>query len=115
MNQALTPVDIDFSAQTRHLHVDHVVDRCGAARLLPDVVREHLARDDVPLVTKEILQELELASSNFQDSPAARNTPCHDVEVEIAGVQSKDLGRAATPQQCANASEELRGANGLTR
>jgi hypothetical protein len=42
------------------------------------------------------------------DSPAARDTPCHDVELEVAGFQSKDLCRATAPQQCADAGEELR-------
>ena len=37
-----------FASKPRHLHVDDVVERRRAARLLPDIPREHFARHEMP-------------------------------------------------------------------
>ena len=43
VNRSLTSVDVNLPSPANHLDIDEAVDGRGATRLLPDVVREHLA------------------------------------------------------------------------
>jgi hypothetical protein len=63
------PSTSTFLRKRRYLDVDDVVDRRGAAWLLLDIVREHLAGYHMPLMPRQILQELELASGDIHDLP----------------------------------------------
>src|SRR5437867_123229 len=91
MNQPRAALDIDLPAQTRHLHVDHVVDRRRPARLLPDLPRQHVARHEVPVMPQQILEQFELANGQIERPIAAYRPARHEVELEIGGLQSKHL------------------------
>ena len=54
MNQLDRIVDVHLAAQPGDVHIDHVVERRRPRRLLPDVAGERLARNDLPLVAKEV-------------------------------------------------------------
>ena len=44
VEQFTRSVSIHFPAQPGHLHIDHIIERCIAGRLLPDIAGEHFAR-----------------------------------------------------------------------
>src|SRR5262249_47443632 len=91
MYQPRRAVDIDFLTQPRHLHVDDVVERRGAARLLPHIAREHLTRDEVPLVPQEVFEQLELAAGQIDHVIAPHHAARDEIEFQIRGLQSKRL------------------------
>src|SRR5438067_7774483 len=83
VNEPRMPFDIDFLPQASDLHIDHVVERGRASWLFPDLARQHLARDEVALMPKEVFEELELAGRQIERPFAADGAPCHEVQFEV--------------------------------
>ena len=48
LDQSRVAIGIDLSPESRHLHVDDVVDGRRTTRLLPDVVCQHLRETTWP-------------------------------------------------------------------
>src|SRR5262249_55865278 len=105
MNEPLT-FPIDFLSQSSHLHVDHVVDRSRPARLLPDVVCQHLAGNKMALMPKQVLQEIEFAGRQIEYAVASCGVACHEVQLQVRSFQPKDVGRPAAAQERANTGEQ---------
>ena len=109
MNQACVAVEIDLLAQARHLHVDDVVERRRSPRLLPDVAGEHFPRDEMALMPEQILEQIELARRSARSADHHEPTRARDeIDLEVGGLQSKDVRRPATTQQRADAREQFR-------
>src|SRR5919198_162756 len=80
VNEPRPSFAVDLFPKTRHLNINHVVERGRAAWLFPHFARKHLARDERPLMPKQVLEELELANRQVQVSTAADSAPRHHVE-----------------------------------
>src|ERR1700738_3133318 len=61
LNERGRPATIDFPAQVRDVHVDDIVERRCAADLVPNVLGEHLARDDLSGLAHQVSQQIEFA------------------------------------------------------
>src|SRR5262249_32672971 len=108
VDQPSAALDVNLLAQTRHLHVDHIVDWCRPSRLFPDLSREHFARDEVTLMAEQILEELELATGEVERPVTANRPPRDDIELQVRDFQAKDVRWASPPEQGSNTSQELR-------
>src|SRR4029079_19346989 len=58
LNQFDGGVGVHLPAEPRDVHVDHVVERRGSVRFLPDVASERTARHHLPLVPEQIFEQL---------------------------------------------------------
>src|SRR5262249_33590107 len=108
VNQPRTPLRIDFSSETRHLHVDHVVQRGSAAGLSPDFSRQHFARHEVPLVPQQVFEQLKFAHGEVQQTSAADRPTCHEMQLEVSGCEPENLDWSATTYQRADTRKQLR-------
>src|SRR5437763_323248 len=91
MNQTRAAVHVHFLAKPRHLDVDDVVDRRGSMRLLPDLPRQHLTRDQMALMPQQIIEQLELADGEIEDAGTTRRVPRHEVQLQVRGLQPQHL------------------------
>lgn len=108
MDQPAIAVAIDLSAQSRHLHVDDVVDRRRAPRLLPDIDRQHLARDHVSLMPQQILEQLELSRRQFKRASTSQGTTRYEVDLQVRCFETQNVGRTPTSHQRPNARQQFR-------
>src|SRR5262245_61907698 len=113
MNQLDGVIDVDLPAKAGDLDVDDVVERNGVGGLLPDVPGERGARDDLPLVAEQELEQLELAGRQVHRAPAARDAPLHQIQLEIRVAQTHWIGRTPAAAQRADPGEELGEGEGL--
>jgi len=60
------------------------------------------------LMSKQILQQLEFARGQIEQSLTARGAARHEVQLQVGSLQTKDIGRPATAKQGANPREQLR-------
>src|ERR1700738_1500278 len=58
LNERCRPATIDFSAQVRDVHVDDIIERRCAADLAPNVLGEHLARNDLCGLAHQVSQQI---------------------------------------------------------
>src|SRR5207245_690891 len=98
---------VNLLTQAGHLHVDHVVERRGPARLLPDLARQHLPRYEVALMTEQVFQELEFPRSQVEQPVASRRATGDEVHFQIGRLQPEYFRRTTAPQQGADAGEQL--------
>ena len=117
VNQAGGAVaDRPSCAKPRHLHVDDVVERRRAARLLPDLAREHFARHQVALMPQQVLEQLELArrsarAAGRRGRRAARPGPAPDRPPSVATTSDGRPRRSSARIRASSSGS----ANGLTR
>ena len=64
-------------------------------------------------MTKQILEEIELACGQIQGPPVACRTTRNEVDLQIGRLQPQDVGGAAAAQQRADPGEELRQGEGF--
>ena len=89
------------------MDIDDVVQGRVAARFFPDIARQHLAGDNVALMTHQVLKKLELARGQVQRLAAARNGTADHVHFEIPDSQSRaGLGDSSAAER-PDASEQL--------
>src|SRR5262249_40996830 len=91
VNQPRGAERIDLLAQPGHLHVDHVVEGSGAARLFPRFTGKHLPRDEVALIPQQVLQQLELPDRQVERSVTPRGPARDEIEFQIGRLESKNL------------------------
>ena len=60
------------------------------------------------LVPQQILEQIELAAGQLDRPITANHAARDEVDLEIGGLESKDVGRASTTQQRANARQQFR-------
>ena len=109
-------VEIDFASKPRHLHVDDVVERRRAARLLPDIARQHLARHEMPLMAQQVLEQLELAAGQVDRAVATDDSPCDEVHFEVGRPSAEGRPTDGPRRSSARIRASSSGsANGLTR
>jgi hypothetical protein len=97
---------IDLAPQMRDVHIDYVVERCYAMDLMPYILGEHVSCDRLPLMTREIAEEVEFFRC---ERDLACATPCSalrliDHEIAHAPVQRVGLG---PPYQSPHTRREL--------
>src|SRR5262245_13005218 len=98
-------VAVDLSTKACHLHVDDIVERRRAPRLLPHIPRQHFAGDEMALMPDEILEQIELAAGELDRTVPAKDGTRDDIDLQIAGLQPQDLGRPTATQERSDASE----------
>src|SRR5258708_12154959 len=89
--------EIDLATDSRHVYVDHVVERGAARRVAPDALREHPARHDTSLVPHQIIQQLELAERQVDGMALPSDLACRDIHLEIRDRQPDPLRPLPTP------------------
>ena len=115
VNQAIAFLRVDLLPKPRHLHIDDVVQRRRASRLPPDVAGQHFARDQMPLVSKQILEQLELSTGQVQLPLAADYAPGDQVHSRSAALSRRTSdGRPRRSRRRIRARSSGT-ANGLTR
>src|SRR5207244_2905456 len=75
VNEAVARVGVDLLPQPCHLHVDDIVERRRPARLFPHLARQHLARHQVPLMTEQVFEELELSGGQIEQPFTTHGAP----------------------------------------
>src|SRR5207248_11757525 len=85
MNQTCRAFGIDLPPKPGHLHVDDVVERRRAMRLLPDVPRQHFPRNEVALMPQQILEQIEFAARELDRRVAADDAPRDGVHLQMRG------------------------------
>ena len=68
------------------VNINHVVERRRAARLFPDLTRQHFPRDEMALMSKQILQQLEFARGQIEESITARGAARHEVQLQVGSL-----------------------------
>src|SRR6266516_3023550 len=81
--EPLARVCIDLFPESGHLDIDHVVERCRSPRLSPDLSREHFARHQMALVAQEVLQQLEFANGQIEETLTAHGSARDEIHLEI--------------------------------
>src|ERR1019366_1087750 len=113
MNEPSVSYGVDLLPQAVHLHIDDVVEWRRAPWLFPHFTRQHLARDEMALMTQQVFKQLKLAGRQLEEPFATYRPSRHQVQLEVRGLQTKDFGRTTAAQQRPNSSEELRQREGL--
>ena len=60
------------------------------------------------LVAQEVFQQLEFANGQIEETLTAHGQARHEIQLEIGRLETKNLRRAATPQQRTDAREQFR-------
>jgi hypothetical protein len=88
VNQSAVAIDVNFLPEPCDLDVNHVVNGSGTARLFPDLAGEHLTGNDMPLMSEEVLEQLELAGRQIKQLAPSRRAAGHEIELEIANLEA---------------------------
>src|SRR5271166_2297675 len=101
-------IAVDLGAQARYMHVDHVGLRIEM--VVPDMLEQHGAGDDLPGVLHQIFQQAELARLEDDLLAATGHLVRQPVEGQIADLEHGLLRRAlrAPPRQSLDAGEQFR-------
>src|SRR2546426_12766626 len=82
---------IDLLPETGDVHVDDVVERRGPGGLLPDIAGQHLPRDELLMMTQQVLQEIELAGRELDRPASSRYPSAGQIHLEVGRLQPQDL------------------------
>ncbi len=103
---------LDLLPQLADVHVDHV--RLRVEVIVPDVLEQHGARDDLAGMAHEVLEELELARLQLDGARAARDLAGEQVDAQIAHFERGLRGiLPAAPAEHVDAREQLAEREGL--
>src|SRR5215211_3482627 len=91
--------------QVGHEHLDRVRDRERV--VAPDLVEQLLARDHQPLVSHQVLEQLELALRELHTALAPVHLVRVGVQREVADPQRRHAARRAPAQERAQPREQL--------
>src|SRR5450631_3659558 len=106
MQKRLRETFIDFRAQARDVHVDHIGLR--VEMVVPHVLQQHGAGDYLPRVLHQVFQQAEFARLQRNLSCAAADLMRQPVEFEIADAQHGFLAtRPAPSRQHFDARQQL--------
>ena len=109
--------EIELSTEPRDVHVDQVVEGRRSPALLPDVAGQHFTRHDLPAMTGQVVEQLELADREDDRLAGARHPSRQPIDLQVADVEAKRRGfsRLGPPQESPTRAETSASANGLTR
>src|SRR5271166_727464 len=106
--QRRVKIAVDLGAQARYMHIDHVGLRIEM--VIPHMLEQHGAGDDLPGVLHQIFQQAELARLEDDLLAAPGHLVRQPVEGQIADLEHGLLRRAlrAPPRQSLDAGEQFR-------
>src|SRR4051812_46357232 len=106
MDQRIGLGIVDLAADAADIDVDDVGG--GIEMQVPDVLEQHRAGDDAPLVADKIFEQLEFARQQWDLPAAAAGTACDQVDGEVADPQHGLLGDGfAAAAQCLKTRKKL--------
>src|SRR5574343_914811 len=91
MDELWPAADVHLLAQPGDMHVDDVVEGCGALHLVPDVPRQHLAGNDLAFMSQQVFEKLKFAAREFDHMLAAVHLAGHQVHFEIVDPETQNL------------------------
>ncbi len=98
---------IHLFPQPGNMDVDDVVDGRAARRLFPDIAREHVTRHDLPLMVKQVIEQVELARGQIDRLIPSPYAAADWIEFEVAESDAQRLFRAAAAQQRSEPRDEF--------
>src|SRR5262249_12434900 len=107
MNEPWPAFRVDLLPEARHLHVDHVVEGRRSTRLSPHFACEHFTRDEVSLMSQQVLEQLEFARRQLERGVAASDAAGDQIELQVCGLQAKHVRWSAAAEERTNAREQL--------
>src|SRR5262249_5420852 len=108
VNEPWTAFRVDLLPEARHLHVDNVVEARRSTRLSPHFACEHFTRDEVSLMSQQVLEQLEFARRQLEQRVAAGDAAGDQIELQVCSLQTEDVRWPAAPKQRTNACKQLR-------
>src|ERR671922_450046 len=104
---------VELAAQPRDGDVDHVIERRGARAHVPDVARQHLARDGAAAMSQQVLDDVVLARRDLEQAPAARYLVREAIEHQVLALERGALLGAPAAQERSDARQHLGEREGL--
>ena len=110
---------IELTAKAADLDVNHIRERRVSRSLMPNVARKHLAGGDTTLLFREINEQVEFPSCQFQSELATGRSARFQLKAQVAYLKHCELQRGshtrATAQQRADSREQFGKCEGLAQ
>src|SRR4051794_25605539 len=87
---------VQFPSEAGDMHINDVVDWRGAPRLLPHIAGKHLARDNGPLASNQIFQQVVFSGREINQRAASGHRTGGHIDREIAEREGRRALRATT-------------------
>src|SRR5207244_11726597 len=105
LNQPRAAAHLGLPPQVADVHVEGV--RCEAEVVTPDSLEDDRAREHLPWVRHEELEQGKLRAGELDGLPAAANLARSGIELEIGELQALVLAVGCTPQQRTDSAHAL--------
>jgi hypothetical protein len=92
----------------RNVYVDDIVERRCAADLVPNVLGEHLARNDLSGLAHEVCQQIKFSRRQIDALFGATDAARFEIHREVGDLSPQRLGPRHTAQERAESRDQLR-------
>src|ERR1700730_18678769 len=107
LNERRRPAAIDLPAQVRNVHVDDIVERGCPADLVPNVLGEHLARNDLSWLAHEVCQQIKFTRGQIDALISATDAARLEIYRQVGQFPPQGLGPRSTAQERAESRHKL--------